>query len=1318
MKKRALVFLLGISLALSPFNISHAVENDTDVIYTGTQQTVKDNETDVDEDIRASVDAEVLSEWEDIDIKTADDLVKLSTDCRLDVWSRNKHVYLKSDIDLAGSGFKGIPTFGGTFDGNGYTITGLGLHEGESYTGFFAYLQTDAIVTNLNIEGRVEPTGSRVATGGIAGDNSGVISGCSFNGVVAGGDYAGGIAGFNELSGIISDSISKGEITGNHFTGGITGENFGNIVRCVNKAGINTSKTEVKLSLDDFDIEAYTSSLLDTESGSDKDEAKKLGEVVDTGGIAGLSLGIIQHCTNEGTVGYEHVGYNVGGIAGRQSGYIVDCINRADVLGRKDVGGIVGQAEPYVTVDLTQDIAYQLSENISKLHDIITVTLNDAGNQSDVISNRLSIIQQFTSQALDDTRFIADGTVDYANGISGAVNEAFSRVDYILEESSKKDGALDQISYSAKNSKSAVRKMGDAVEKLDIYDYMSDREKEDYDNYKKTIEDATKEYDGYVEESYDAYYNYYMFTNAGTTGYEGTGDLAYIKDDENYTLNKNAISIPADKAAPAYGAANNPSSNPVNDSTSGFFGEFKLNGVTGWVHHREAEQDYEDIYLPDSSDETQRENDEKLMEKAADEASAKSEAYANAMYSQNHPGTGAIPHTYSGDMSDAAKGIAEIVERHLPEMSEAAREEAEEAVSYLESATSNLESAGSQTKDMITDIGSRDAIQFPVLSAEYRAHTTNLSNNMQAMNDNFGHLNNEMNNASDVLIDDLKAVTDQFDTIMRLYTDAIDGVLDMDYTSNIEDNSLEVAETCVDATITECTNYGRVEGNIDVAGVAGTMAIEYDFDLESDVTGIKDSRMNSTFLTKCVLRENNNYGRVTAEKSYAGGICGLQEMGTVLRNGGYETVKSNSGNYVGGVAGSSLSYIVKSYAKCALSGGDYVGGIAGDGTHINDCVTLVSIDSEGAWNGAIAGHIGDDGVVRSNYFVSDTLAGIDRVSYSKKAEPVSYEQLMMMEPDAEESKETIKDKLPADFDSLKVSFVLLDEDDEETYIGTAKADYGEKLDPALCPTVPGKEGYYVKWDISDESLVSDTKVTAEYVRYVTTLSGEATLSNGQSPILVDGMFKEGDRLEETNDITDVDIDTGIYESWTIKIPDDGQETHRLRYHINDSFDDEKWQDSIIAYEYENGDWKELESTGTMGSYLTYDIKGNNVRLRMQVKNLERRYHLLMALIILGGILVVAVFVIVLIMLFKKRRKIAGAAKALHEKTQNAVHNMGGQNQLFYHGEEDKDGNPVEPMVYDEPTDELDAGYGQDEASPDNRDEDAEPSYFDGDVYDE
>ena len=62
-----------------------------------------------------------------ITIRTPEDLVELSRRCSLDSWSRGKTVVLSADLDLSDVEFSSIPTFGGTFDGQGYTISGLAI---------------------------------------------------------------------------------------------------------------------------------------------------------------------------------------------------------------------------------------------------------------------------------------------------------------------------------------------------------------------------------------------------------------------------------------------------------------------------------------------------------------------------------------------------------------------------------------------------------------------------------------------------------------------------------------------------------------------------------------------------------------------------------------------------------------------------------------------------------------------------------------------------------------------------------------------------------------------------------------------------------------------------------------------------------------------------------------------------------------------------------------------------------------------------------------------------------------------------------------
>ena len=94
-----------------------------------------------------------------ISIRSAEDLIRLAQNCTLDTWSRGKTVTLEADIDLSGTDLSPIPTFGGTFEGNGHTISGLSLQSGASYQGLFRYIQEGAVVRDLHVAGTVSAVG-------------------------------------------------------------------------------------------------------------------------------------------------------------------------------------------------------------------------------------------------------------------------------------------------------------------------------------------------------------------------------------------------------------------------------------------------------------------------------------------------------------------------------------------------------------------------------------------------------------------------------------------------------------------------------------------------------------------------------------------------------------------------------------------------------------------------------------------------------------------------------------------------------------------------------------------------------------------------------------------------------------------------------------------------------------------------------------------------------------------------------------------------------------------------------------------------------
>ncbi len=321
-----------------------------------------------------------------VHITTVDELLQLAKDCSLDTYSTNRTVLLEADLDLVGQGFAGIPIFNGTFDGQGHTISNLNLVQDGSVVGFFRYLESDAVVQDLKLEGRAMPEGSRHTVGSVVGSNAGTVKNCSFVGVSSGASKVGGIAGENLAGGTVESCTVTGSVYGAHFVGGIVGDNHGVIASCVNKAGVNT-----KVEQNEIDISSLTmKDLIGTENVAD---------ITDIGGVAGSSAGVVKNCQNLGTVGYQHMGYNVGGIVGSQTGYVTACTNYGTVYARKEAGGIVGQMEPNSILEYEKDTLQILGEQLEELQTLVDHACDDANAAANDTSARLNNLQSNVTNA-------------------------------------------------------------------------------------------------------------------------------------------------------------------------------------------------------------------------------------------------------------------------------------------------------------------------------------------------------------------------------------------------------------------------------------------------------------------------------------------------------------------------------------------------------------------------------------------------------------------------------------------------------------------------------------------------------------------------------------------------------------------------------------------------------------------------------------------------------------------------------------------------------------------------------------------------------
>ena len=430
------------------------------------------------------------AEEETIKIKSVEDLLEFAENCRLDSWSQDKNVVLQADIYMEDIAFQPIATFGGTFDGKGHSIIGLEITESVSPAGFFGVLQEGAEVKNLNVLGKVMPSGENNTVGGMVGENYGQLRNCTFTGVVYGTQDVGGLVGINGISGSIQNCRVSGDIQGSFRTGGVAGQNQGIIEKCKNDAGVNIAKVDPQISMSDVDLE-LSMDVTQWNGMSMTDAA------MDTGGIAGYSVGVIHECTNTQTVGYPHIGYNLGGIVGRNCGYVAACENSGEIYGRKEIGGIVGQMEPYVLVELTESAVGEIGRELDALETAIDRAKKHSNDSSAALNRRINKIENYLEslqKSLDESAKEKSEETAESQDVMGQLTELLpteqitelkvqmellsKQVELLAGETANSVGALkgdiDNIISQTEVLSGTMETVMAQVEKLSVSDFVED----------------------------------------------------------------------------------------------------------------------------------------------------------------------------------------------------------------------------------------------------------------------------------------------------------------------------------------------------------------------------------------------------------------------------------------------------------------------------------------------------------------------------------------------------------------------------------------------------------------------------------------------------------------------------------------------------------------------------------------------------------------------------------------------------------------------------------------------------------------------------
>jgi hypothetical protein len=235
------------------------------------------------------------------------------------IWSADKNYKQIANIDLSSESYWtpicAGSSFGGVYDGDGYTISNLYIFGNDSNRGLFG--EVNGKVSNVRLSDS-DITGKQ-NVGGIVGrvDAQGIIDHCFVNNTNTYAEYqVGGVAGHIYVNGTVSNCmVIGGTVNGtgtfavNGITGGVAGNNSGIIKNCYTTVNVSGNQN--------------------------------------VGGIAGHNTGngTVQNCYATGNISSKI--YHVGGIAGNNGGKIQNCvalnreINKTSASS-EDIGRIAG----------------------------------------------------------------------------------------------------------------------------------------------------------------------------------------------------------------------------------------------------------------------------------------------------------------------------------------------------------------------------------------------------------------------------------------------------------------------------------------------------------------------------------------------------------------------------------------------------------------------------------------------------------------------------------------------------------------------------------------------------------------------------------------------------------------------------------------------------------------------------------------------------------------------------------------------------------------------------------------------------------------
>mgnify|MGYP002602959418 CR=1 FL=1 len=206
-----------------------------------------------------------------------------------------------------------------------------------------------------------------------------------------------------------------------------------------------------------------------------------------------------------------------------------------------------------------------------------------------------------------------------------------------------------------------------------------------------------------------------------------------------------------------------------------------------------------------------------------------------------------------------------------------------QAAGSLSGGAGSLADAIEEMRRIVRALADKPSIQLTPLDDGITEKGDVLNEALSGLMDEADRLNSVMDSASESLLDNLRAISAQMGNVTDALRQAVEAGQESSSEDYFEDVSDQNSRQNSDAgTISSSQNTGIVEGDVNVAGIVGSMAVEYDFDPEDDLTERGSRSADFRFQARAVVRSCINAGKVTARKDYVGGITGRMDLGREL----------------------------------------------------------------------------------------------------------------------------------------------------------------------------------------------------------------------------------------------------------------------------------------------------------------------------------------------------------------------------------------------------------------------------------------------------